>query len=304
MLRLFNDTIAVLFLYLSLNLLIKSKWYLTSLFYSIAVSVKMNILLFAPALLFTYIANLGIVGTIKQLTVCALVQIALGAPFLYGNWFAYIKGSFDLQRVFEHKWTVNYRFLPIDIFENKIFHLSLLIFHVILLSFFMYKLRKYFSSYAKLKGIECIAQKQINKKNSQVNKKKKKDVISEDQKRFLSSFENMLKKQNPKVVPKKEPEQPYSIDFSSTNQLLILPFFVANFIGIVCARSLHYQFYVWYFHSLPYLMFSTNFGKPTTFLILALIEFAWNTYPSTEISCAILHGCHFLILYGILKKLQ
>ena len=42
---------------------------------SLAVSVKMNILLFAPALLLAYLRCLGVWGTVKQLTLCAAVQV-------------------------------------------------------------------------------------------------------------------------------------------------------------------------------------------------------------------------------------
>ena len=35
----------------------------------------MNILLFAPALLLAYIATQGILGTIKQLAICAGLQV-------------------------------------------------------------------------------------------------------------------------------------------------------------------------------------------------------------------------------------
>ena len=39
---------------------------------------------------------------------------------------------------------------------------------------------------------------------------------------------------------------------------IVYPLFVANMIGISFSRSLHYQFYVWYFHTLPYLLWSTH----------------------------------------------
>lgn len=99
-------------------------------------------------------------------------------------------------------------------------------------------------------------------------------------------------------------ETNYSINFDILSQLFILPMFLVNFIGVVCARSLHYQFYSWYFHSLPYLLWSNNFSVIVRFLILALIEMCWNTYPSTNVTSVLLHICHVVILIGVYKKMR
>lgn len=259
-LRLFNDPIAVLLFYVSLNCFLANKWRLGSLFYSMAVSVKMNILLYAPCLLLAYLTNLGVKQTIVNLTLCALVQLILAVPFLFANPLAYIKGSFDFGRVFEHKWTVNYRFLDREFFENPHFHITLLIVHLSLLILFYPHAKKYFVSYAKL------------------------NVITGDLKRQLKK----------KVTD----------NFPKIAQLFVLPFFVANLIGVSCARSLHYQFYSWYFHSLLYLVHCTGFRKPIMFLLLAIIEFCWNTYPSTIVSSGLLHCCHVLLLYGVYKTMS
>ena len=61
-LRLFNDPVAMLLLYVAVNLFVSGHWSIGSVFYSLAVSVKMNILLYAPALFLAYLASLGIVG--------------------------------------------------------------------------------------------------------------------------------------------------------------------------------------------------------------------------------------------------
>lgn len=325
-LRMFNDPVAVLFLYVSLNFFLDSKWYLGSIFYSLGVSIKMNILLYAPALFFFYLINLGFKETIKQLFVCGIIQLLLGLPFIIVAPVAYLKGSFDLGRVFNHTWTVNYRFLDVKFFENRIFHLTLLSIHVMLLIICVPMCIKYFQSYCRLKYVQMQVQPQIDAKNKE-NKRKsrlkkeikmklnpnleKEEPLSKEQEQFLNSFENMLQKSSQKSgnkLPKKiindESDKPYSINFDILSQLFILPMFLVNFIGIVCARSLHYQFYSWYFHTLPYLLWSTNYTIIIRFLILALIELCWNTYPSTNVTSAMLHICHISILYGVYKKMS
>ena len=61
-LRLFNDPVAMLLLYVAVNLFASGRWSAGSVFYSLAVSVKMNILLFAPALFLAYLATRGVGG--------------------------------------------------------------------------------------------------------------------------------------------------------------------------------------------------------------------------------------------------
>ena len=93
----------------------------------------MNTLLFAPALLLAYVATQGIFGTALQLSVCALIQLILAYPFITTYPLQYLKGAFDVGRVFLFKWTVNWRFLPEEVFIHKGFHAALLIVHLVVL---------------------------------------------------------------------------------------------------------------------------------------------------------------------------
>ena len=43
-----------------------------------------------------------------------------------------------------------------------------------------------------------------------------------------------------------------------TPEHIMTTLFGSNFIGILCSRSMHYQYYDWYFHSIPYLLWRTN----------------------------------------------
>lgn len=306
-LRLFNDPVAILLLYASLNLFMDRRWTFGSIFFSLAVGVKMNILLFAPALLLFYLANLGSFRTLLQLTICAGIQLLLGAPFLLTYPWAYLKGSFDLGRVFEHKWTVNFRFLPRELFEWREFHLCLLGLHLLLLLCFCKPCWTFFKSYVRLRQVQDHLEPQIARKQVETQKKPKRELqkdeqLSSEQKSFLKAFEKSLQQSTGRKV--EQPQQPerLGIHFDQCTQLALLPFFLCNFIGVACARSLHYQFYVWYFHSLPYLVWSTPYSLGVRYLILGIIEYCWNTYPSTNLSSAALHLCHLTLLVGVARQ--
>lgn len=75
---------------------------------------------------------------------------------------------------------------------------------------------------------------------------------------------------------------------------------LANFVGIVCARSLHYQFYSWYYHTVPYLLYRSGQHWAVQVLLWAAIEYAWNVYPSTSLSSVLLLLAHLYLLASIL----
>ncbi|RYG53169.1 hypothetical protein EON66_08930, partial [archaeon] len=63
----------------------------------------------------------------------ARVQAVLGAPFLTTFPASYLSKAFELSRVFDYKWTVNWKFLPQHVFVSKTTAVVLLGFHVALL---------------------------------------------------------------------------------------------------------------------------------------------------------------------------
>ncbi|KAM6389638.1 dol-P-Man:Man(5)GlcNAc(2)-PP-Dol alpha-1,3-mannosyltransferase isoform 2-T2 [Pluvialis apricaria] len=248
-LRLFNDPVAMAILFLAINLFLEDRWSWGCLLFSLAVSVKMNILLFAPGLLFLLLQRFGLLGCIPKLCICALLQVILGLPFLLVNPVGYLTRSFDLGRQFQFKWTVNWRFLPEEVFQNRAFHATLLLAH--------------------LAGLGLFALHRWH--------------------RSKESILALLKD----PAERKHPSPPLTIN----NIIFVL--FSSNFLGICCSRSLHYQFYVWYFHTLPYLLWCTPTAKLAHMpkvLLLGVIELCWNTYPSTVCSSLSLHICHGLVL--------
>lgn len=65
-----------------------------------------------------------------------VIQAILASPFLSEDPRNYLKGAFDLGRVFLYKWTVNWRFVDEETFLSSTFALSLLVGHISVLVVF------------------------------------------------------------------------------------------------------------------------------------------------------------------------
>ncbi len=75
---------------------------------------------------------------------------------------------------------------------------------------------------------------------------------------------------------------------------------VSNIVGVVSARTLHYQFYSWYFHALPlFLWISPTYHVIPRVLLLGMVEYAFNVFPATPTSSALLQVAHLFLLIGI-----
>jgi alpha-1,3-mannosyltransferase len=249
LLRLFNDPVAMFFMYASINMLCLSRWEMASILFSIALSIKMNVLLFAPGLAFIFFQGAGIYRSILNSILVVFIQVILGYPFLIEHGNHYISRAFELSRRFLYQWTVNWKFVSPAIFNGANFPIGLLFAHFLLLiCFFSFQ-------WTKPKGVY-----QYLSKGFILNQKRKK--LDQDH--------------------------------------ILVVLFTSNLIGIICARSLHYQFYSWYFYTLPYLLWRTNYHLIIKLIMFFAIEICWNIYPSTAYSSLLLLCLHLALLLGLL----
>ncbi|CAL5871077.1 uncharacterized protein PFLUO_LOCUS5323 [Penicillium psychrofluorescens] len=58
-------------------------------------------------------------------------------------------------------------------------------------------------------------------------------------------------------------------------------------IGLLCARSLHYQFFAYLSWATPFLLWQTGLHPVLVYVVWALQEWAWNVYPSSNASSAV-----------------
>eukprot|EP00803_Ostreobium_quekettii_P007560 evm.model.scf_1127.2 EVM.evm.TU.scf_1127.2 scf_1127:18716-23506(-) len=259
-LRMFNDCVAMMIAYLALLLLMENRPRWSILAFSAAVSVKMNVLLMAPPVLVVMMQAHSMATVAQGAGLGLLLQLFLAAPFLQVAPASYLSRAFELSRVFMYKWTVNLKFLPESVFLSKQLAVGLLVTHLAVLLIFAH------SKFTQGSG-----------------------GLAETTLTFCkTSYDGS-----------QEGTRKRSHGARLTPCHIAWTVMTGNFVGVVCARSLHYQFYSWYFHSVPLLLWHTPLPVPFRVALWAAVEICWNVFPSTPASSLVLLACHLALLAGL-----
>ncbi|WPH04418.1 Hypothetical protein R9X50_00730900 [Acrodontium crateriforme] len=82
-----------------------------------------------------------------------------------------------------------------------------------------------------------------------------------------------------------------SIARKVTPSFILTSILTAMAIGCLCARSLHYQFYAYIAWSTPFLLWRSGLHPVLIYGVWAAQEWAWNVYPSTNMSSMVVVCC-------------
>jgi alpha-1,3-mannosyltransferase len=172
----------------------------------------------------------------------------VGYTFLRKNTAAYVSRAFDLGRVFLFKWTVNWRFVPEDIFVSKPFAITLLATHVSLLALFAFTRWTKPANLSLLRTVKYFG------------------LTSENQVPL-----GLLQDTAGAVTPR----------------FILTTIMTSMAAGLLCARTLHYQFYAYVAWVVPILLWQSRLHPIFIYALWGAQEWAWNVFPSTDASSAV-----------------
>lgn len=84
-----------------------------------------------------------------------------------------------------------------------------------------------------------------------------------------------------------------------TNDFVLTTILTSLIAGLLCARTLHYQFFAYIAWASPYLLWKSRLPLAGVILIWAAQEIAWNVYPATAVSSLIVVGCLLVQVVGV-----
>jgi alpha-1,3-mannosyltransferase len=260
MLRLFNDCVCVLLMYAAMVRFQRRRFMSATLFWGLAVSVKMSALLYAPAILVVLVECCGWINTAEMACWFGLLHGFLAVPFLRKAWREYVKQAFDFGRQFEFEWTVNWRFVGEKVFRSAQFQYSLLVGHVTVLLVFAHFKWVRGGLLGLFTGCSTGGSSSSSRSGDSTTSSTTTTATATTTTRW-------------------------------TPRRIALVLMECNLIGIVFARSLHYQHYSWYYHSAWMLALASDGDSvplPIRVALCLVIEYCWNVFPSTPTSSLVL----------------
>ena len=221
--------------------------------YCFGVSVKMNALLYLPGLIIVlyFLNDENLVKLFGMILFGVIVEFGINFQFLTQRETIrkhFIKNAFDFGRQFMYKWTVNWKFVGKEVFQSNSFHSLLLALHISVLLLFIFT--------------RWLHRRETGKGLS--------ELILRDG--ILSFYKNTMDARH--VI----------LDPAKGAHYVALVMLTSNLVGVLVARSLHYQFLSWYYYSLPFLLGEAGFSLPVSVFLVAMHEWSWNVYPSTAAS--------------------
>ncbi len=286
-LGLFNDAPAALLTHAGALALAHAHFTWGAALLSLGVAVKMNVLLWAPGALFLALDAGGAPLAARCAAVAAALQLALAAPFLAAAPAAYITRAFDFGRAFDQRWSANLAWLPPATFASRELAAGLLAAHVALLA----AAARWWWAPAAAAPAAAAADAP--------------PAPLADAEGGAASPRRRPRPPPPPAAP--PPPQPL-LDWlwrgarggpRATPRAALFILYTSNFVGVACARSLHFQFLTWYWHTLPLLLAHTRLPWPAQAAFAAALELCWGNHPPQAWSAAAITALHAALLAAL-----
>ena len=87
------------------------------------------------------------------------------------------------------------------------------------------------------------------------------------------------------------PKAQQMISLNVTSSFILTSTLTSMAIGMLCARSLHYQFYAYIAWSTPLLLWKGGLHPILIYVVWGAQEWGWNVFPSTNTSSIVVVGC-------------
>jgi alpha-1,3-mannosyltransferase len=91
----------------------------------------------------------------------------------------------------------------------------------------------------------------------------------------------------------------HAISIRISPNYILTTILTATAIGMLFARSLHYQFYAYIALATPFLLWRSGMHPILQYLLWAVQEWAWNVYPSTDSSSMVVVGSLFVTVASV-----